>query len=390
VSEHQEKPQEPTPITTSGDATCGSSVALSETAIHVAEQFIASDWTLEDLVEAAEIEGQRRRDPGLAKALADYESLRGRLAGLVHRARGELRAGLEESFGIPEAAPQSVADAVERLAEGVAAQAEQAAWETDRAMRMHGHGVESRTLRGEGALRKTSPGSKGSWLWLSLLAPGALAACLMFITLTGLGLVQWGPGSSGIGKESVLAASLGGERNGKGDLRFEALHSVEESFAVFEEVSAFFDQQAGWVAVSGKRGLERSNVLDAAEVGLQAAEDFSRLEPVLIRLQMLGPAGQPIQTDIVIRPGQEAQLVVPMNGHEVVYKLGVLAPGLKDSKSSQESAAPTRLQVAAVLNEQTQLATRLAMVPGDQALAGRLVTEAGAYDLRVALVGDAR
>ena len=202
--------------------------------------------------------------------------------------------------------------------------------------------------------------------------------------MTAMGWIQLGPSSQvGLDKdsESLLTNSTGRKEN-----RLLSYRSVDESFAVFDEVASFLGHQTGWVAISDVAGASPQELVRSAEVGMQAQKHALLSKPVLVRLRMAVPGSEPIDTDVVVRLGQKVELVVPVNGQEITYQIKVVIP-----PATLEQEAPSvepflgQLQLAAFFDDQSKLATRLSLGDGDQKLAGTIATQSGHYDLQVAL-----
>jgi hypothetical protein len=136
--------------------------------------------------------------------------------------------------------------------------------------------------------------------------------------------------------------------------------------SAFEQVSNVFDGRAGWVLVSN----------DASDVGISSGPIAAPRKVLLLRLSTsLG--AKTSEADLMMIPGQTANLKVPFGGQMLHYRIGA---------SKQE---PTRLsvwlEVVTVAGGETvgALDTTLDVQPGQKFTAGQLVTSDGAYRLEI-------
>jgi hypothetical protein len=143
---------------------------------------------------------------------------------------------------------------------------------------------------------------------------------------------------------------------------------VAQQVQAFDEVSRVFDRKASWILLangSSDMGLSSEPVIDQ--------------KLLLLRLVM-SHAGAAISTaDLVIVPGQKADLTVPVGrGQSLHYQV---ATSVRD---------PNRLSLWAELQTPqgdrplASLATTLDLRPGEKLTAGQLVTSAGPYELSIA------
>jgi len=144
---------------------------------------------------------------------------------------------------------------------------------------------------------------------------------------------------------------------------------VSARASLFREVAEVFDRQASWVAVSDR----------ISELGLSADALKQDDHLLLVRLTMLRDSQAVCRADLVIVPGQSAELTVPFEeDHQMRYLVAT------------SESRPDRLTVWAELQERADvhtasaaLATDLQIQPGQVLGAGRMVTASGGYQLRV-------
>ena len=277
----------------------------------VQRRMLDRDWTLKDLEQAAAMHAQVQSDPDTRRALAEYDALRHTLAPTAD----------EDAPDPFDAQPQGGwADFDQRFSRF------------------------ARTVNRPGA-------SRFSRVW-QLAAALALAA--------GAGLVGYHLAPQ---HDEPSLAHLPQDRTAHVYLP----DRVDENIHAFSEISAVFDQQAGWVSfANGRSDMGVANV---------AMPDSSRL--LMLRLS-LAHAGEMIsQADVVIVPGQRAVLELPLNdGRLLHYTLHV------------SDQSPARLGLWAELegpggSSETlaALATNLKLQSGQVVQAGSMVTESGGYEL---------
>ena len=138
---------------------------------------------------------------------------------------------------------------------------------------------------------------------------------------------------------------------------------------LFDNISETFDGRASWVAV-GDRG---------SELGLMPASTSKQGKLLLLRLAMSQGQQERSRTDLVIVPGQGANLDVPLGAGQVLH-YNIAAPGGKDRRLSLWAEVRSRRDDGETL---AALATSLQPVSGQVFSAGRLVTAAGSYNLEV-------
>ncbi|MGO8690203.1 MAG: anti-sigma factor family protein [Thermoguttaceae bacterium] len=144
---------------------------------------------------------------------------------------------------------------------------------------------------------------------------------------------------------------------------------IKREVQLFDNVSETFDGRASWVAV-GDRG---------SELGLMPASAGKQGKLLLLRLAMSQGQREQSRTDLVIVPGQGANLDVPLGAGQVLH-YNIAAPGGKDRRLSLWAEVRSRRDDGETL---AALATSLKPVSGQVFSAGRLVTAAGSYNLEV-------
>ncbi|HEX4056416.1 MAG TPA: hypothetical protein VHX86_19315 [Tepidisphaeraceae bacterium] len=155
-----------------------------------------------------------------------------------------------------------------------------------------------------------------------------------------------------------------------------APHELPMDVSAFEQVSKVFDGRASWVLVSG----------DASDIGVAPGPIAPPRQVLLLRLTTSLGSQMVSDADLMILPGQTADLKVPFGkGQLLHYKIGA---------SERE---PTRLsiwlEVVTLRGGEAlgALSTTLDVQPGQKFTAGQLVTSAGAYQLKVGFAqGDLR
>jgi hypothetical protein len=144
---------------------------------------------------------------------------------------------------------------------------------------------------------------------------------------------------------------------------------IRREVQLFENVSETFDGCTSWVAV-GDRG---------SDLGLMPAPAGKPGKLLLLRLAMSQGQAEKSRTDLVIVPGQGADLDVPFGAGQVLH-YNIAAPGSKDRRLSLWAEVRSRPDNGETL---AALATSLKPVSGQVFSAGRLVTAAGSYNLDV-------
>jgi len=155
-----------------------------------------------------------------------------------------------------------------------------------------------------------------------------------------------------------------------------APQEIRQNVSAFRQVADVFDQRASWVLVADR----------TSDVGLgrDPAEPEDRL--LLLRLTMCKGEQVVSRSDLVIVPGEGADLTVPLeNGRKLRYQIGTTLD------------QPTRLSLWAELQGEqgagrtlAALATDLPVQPGQVLGAGEMVTTTGHYALQVAFAQASR
>lgn len=137
----------------------------------------------------------------------------------------------------------------------------------------------------------------------------------------------------------------------------------------FDQVSKVFDGHASWMLVSN----------DASDVGVAAHPVSAAAKHVLLLRLTVTRGGQVASdADVLVIPGQTANLTVPLSeGNALHYRIGT------------SSGEPTRLGILLELNTShggeplAALSTQLQVEPGQKVTAGQLATSAGEYELKI-------
>jgi hypothetical protein len=144
---------------------------------------------------------------------------------------------------------------------------------------------------------------------------------------------------------------------------------ITRQVQLFENVSETFDGRASWVAV-GDHG---------SELGLMSLPAIKGGKLLLLRLAMSQGQEERSRTDLVIVPGQGANLDVPLGAGQVLH-YNIATPGCKDRRLSLWAEVRSRQDDGETL---AALATTVKPVSGQVFNAGRLVTSKGSYNLEV-------
>jgi hypothetical protein len=145
---------------------------------------------------------------------------------------------------------------------------------------------------------------------------------------------------------------------------------VNHEADAFVQVSQVFDGRASWMLMSNA----------ASDVGVSTEAVSARAKDVLLlRLTLTRSGAVASDADLLVVPGQTANLSVPLQADQTLhYRIGT---------STDE---PTRLSIWLEVRTPTgdaplaALATNLRMQPGEHTTAGLLSTTAGQYELRIA------
>lgn len=200
---------------------------------------------------------------------------------------------------------------------------------------------------------------------------GALAASLLIAAVAyRLGL------SRGMGPVSVAPVERPAAQFAPGE--------VSQQVRAFGEVSQVFDGRASWVVMAN----------NASDLGL-ASQPVAARGLLLLKLTMLRSGEAVSSADLVIVPGQSAELTVPMRdspGQSLHYRVGtsrgeptdltlwaeVVRSGDGIAAGLARGGRPVGAEPVAAL------ATTLQLGDEQRLTAGRLVTSAGAYELQIA------
>ena len=146
---------------------------------------------------------------------------------------------------------------------------------------------------------------------------------------------------------------------------------ITREVQLFENVSEAFDGRTGWVAVGARDG----------ELGLMSAPAPARKQGKLLLLRLAMSQGQQekSRTDLVIVPGQGANLDVPLGPGQVLH-YNIATPECKDRRLSVWAEVRSNRNDGETL---AALATTVKPVSGEVFSAGRLVTADGSYNLDV-------
>lgn len=288
------------------------------------QKLLDRGWSAAELAEAAELARHAQACEACRAALADYETLRSLLIANDERT---------EPAGGWSAFADRMRDA------GVGKVGPTPAW--------------SGTLHRPHALRR-------------ILGPLALAASLA-LAFAGWGLYLRGTPSSSMSPiASPPAPGNAGVALASAQFTPE---EVRQKVQAFEEVSEVFDRQAGWIAVAG----------ETSDLGLAPSPIGGARRVVLLRLTLSRGATVVSQADLVIVPGQTAELTVPFQADQRLRY-----------RAATTAERPMRLSVAAEVLSPRQpdqiyaaVASTLPMTPGQVRPAGELVTITGDYQLKV-------
>ena len=213
--------------------------------------------------------------------------------------------------------------------------------------------------------RLTRPMTSRRWRWR--WTPPALAASLL-LAVAGWSLYLGGRGDHGPGIAGRAPA-------GDPPQRLRSLgftpREVADRVEVFDEVSRDFDRRAQWVVIGDK----------TTDLGLGEQDQPVGQGLLLLRLTLSGDDDVASRVDLVIVPGQRAELTVPTDeGPHVRYRVNT------------SDGEPIRLQLWVDLirpdgerSTMAALATDLTLEPGQVTSAGRMVTSSGRYELNVGI-----
>lgn len=144
---------------------------------------------------------------------------------------------------------------------------------------------------------------------------------------------------------------------------------IEERMQVFGQVSDVFDQRAGWVLIGDQ----------ASDLGLRETPAPSISELLLLRLNVFRERALVSTADLVIVPGQVAELTVPSSsGPQVRYRVATGESRLNHVQFHVELAKPEQPQAA-----MASLTSDLSLVPGEVVSAGEMLTASGRYRVKI-------
>ena len=142
----------------------------------------------------------------------------------------------------------------------------------------------------------------------------------------------------------------------------------------FDEINQFFDGRTRWLLLS--RGDTELGLDESTSPATRPALGSGRV--ALLRLKLLRGNDVVSDTDLLIVPGANAELVVSTSGGALLrYRVVTSAskPGLVELRAE--------LRPATAVEPQAALATHLQLIPDRATSAGQLVTPTGAYNLAV-------
>lgn len=220
-------------------------------------------------------------------------------------------------------------------------------------------------------LPSADSGSRGSaGLLRPWLVGGAVAASLMI----GWSLRGWAPpqfaspqlattpGTPAVADPKASAAPL-------------ASADLQQQLKVFREVDRVFDGRTGWLMTT-----TTSNVSDVGLTSDQTAAPRSDGKLLVVRLNLVRGDGKVSGTDLVIVPGVSASVAVPTGDATMHYRIETSAADPMQLAVRLEMPPGEESGAAGTTNV---LGTQLRLQPYVGAMAGRLVTPGGTFDLNV-------
>jgi hypothetical protein len=143
---------------------------------------------------------------------------------------------------------------------------------------------------------------------------------------------------------------------------------LNHEVSAFDQVSKVFDGRASWMLVSD----------EASDVGVAPQVVSAAHQVLLLRLTLTLGGRIASEADLLVVPGQSANLTVPLAGENSLhYRIGTSAD------------EPTHLSVVLEVNTPqggqplAGLSTNLRVEPGQNVTAGQLSTSDGEYELRI-------
>lgn len=144
---------------------------------------------------------------------------------------------------------------------------------------------------------------------------------------------------------------------------------IHHQVTAFRRVSEVYDGRAGWIWVS--KG--------ASDVGIAKSNISAAQKLLLLRLTVLAGERQISEADLMVIPGQTADLTVPLeDGAALHYRVGTSTDEPTHLALWLEMRTPTGTEPLAALS------SSLRLQPGQKVTAGELSTTSGRYVLKVA------
>ena len=190
---------------------------------------------------------------------------------------------------------------------------------------------------------------------------GVAAAVLIVCGAFALGLSLPRVGGRSIAVVTTESTEEAGPHFTPGDIHHEV--------TAFRRVSEVYDGRAGWIWVS-----KGASDVGMAENNIGGAEKL-----LLLRLTVLAGDRQISQADLMVIPGQTANLTVPLeDGVALRYRVGTSTDEPTHLALWLEMRTPTGTEPLAALS------ASLRLQPGQKVTAGELSTTSGRYVLKVA------
>jgi hypothetical protein len=190
------------------------------------------------------------------------------------------------------------------------------------------------------------------WSRLTLAIAASLVIGLMGLTA---GLGAWLKWSSNGGAPTAAVTAL-------------TPAEVSQRTREFTEINRAFDGRAGWVMLAGRQ----------SDLGLAETASTVDPRPLLLRLNLSRDGRAVANADVLIVPGQTADLTIPtLAGAQLRCRVATSA--------SDPSALSLRAELRAGPRQEAQalLTTSLRLKGATAAPAGQLITPDGDYDLKV-------
>jgi len=197
------------------------------------------------------------------------------------------------------------------------------------------------------------------WNWPVRTIASVAASMLIAVTAFHLGRSLTSPTGAALSR-NVSPAIAGATRFVPAQLNHEV--------SAFDQVSKVFDGRASWMLVSD----------EASDVGVAPQVVSAAHQVLLLRLTLTLGGRIASEADLLVVPGQSANLTVPLAGENSLhYRIGTSAD------------EPTHLSVVLEVNTPqggqplAGLSTNLRVEPGQNVTAGQLSTSDGEYELRI-------